>query len=149
MKVKDCMCDDVCCAKPETTVSDVAKMMSQNHIGSVPICDDNNCLCGIVTDRDILLRTVACNKNAETTPISEIMTCDVCSCKEDDEVTNAESKMCQEQIRRLPVCDSNNHVIGILTIGDLCNNDQKLGPNQVNQTIKNICESKYDEKNSE
>ena len=51
MKVKDCMCDNVCCAKPEATVSDVAKLMSKNHIGSIPICDDNNCLCGIVTDR--------------------------------------------------------------------------------------------------
>ena len=36
MKVKDCMCDDVCCAKPETTVSDVAKLMSKNHVGSIP-----------------------------------------------------------------------------------------------------------------
>ena len=142
MKVKDCMCDDVCCAKPETTVSDVAKLMSKNHVGSIPICDDNNCLCGIVTDRDILL-------NASTTPISEIMTCDVCSCTGDDEVTNAESKMCQEQIRRLPVCDTNNHVIGILTIGDLCHNDKELGAQQVNQTIKNICECKPNEKNAE
>ena len=77
------------------------------------------------------------------------MTCDVCSCEQDDEVTNAETKMCQEQIRRLPVCDSNNHVIGILTIGDLCNNDQRLGANQVDQTIKNICECKPNAKNAE
>ena len=130
-------------------VVELAKLMSKNHVGSIPICDDNNCLCGIVTDRDILLRTVACNKDANTTPISEIMTCNVCSCTGDDEVTNAETKMCQEQIRRLPVCDTNNHVIGILTIGDLCNNDRELGTQQVNQTIKNICECKPNEKNAE
>ena len=149
MKVKDCMCDNVCCVKPETKITDVAKLMSENHIGCIPVCDSNNCICGILTDRDILLRTVAWNKNAETTPISEIMTCNVCCCMQDDEVTNAETKMSKEQIRRLPVCDNNNHVIGILTIGDLCNNDKQLGANQVNQTIKNICECKPNEKNAE
>ena len=77
------------------------------------------------------------------------MTCNVCCCMQDDEVTNAETKMSKEQIRRLPVCDNNNHVIGILTIGDLCNNDKQLGANQVNQTIKNICECKPNEKNAE
>ena len=56
MKVKDCMCNDVCCVKPETKINEVAKIMSQNHIGCVPVCDQNNCICGIITDRDILLR---------------------------------------------------------------------------------------------
>ena len=47
MKVKDCMCNDVCCVKPETKINEVAKIMSQNHIGCVPVCDQNNCICGI------------------------------------------------------------------------------------------------------
>ncbi len=149
MKVKDCMCNDVCCAKPETTVSDIAKLMNKYHIGSIPICDENNCLCGIVTDRDILLRTVACNKNAETTPISEIMTCDVCSCSDTDEISNAETKMSQKQIRRLPVCDDKNHVIGILTLGDLYNHEQNIGINEVNKTVKDICECKPNAQNAE
>ena len=67
MKVKDCMCTEVCCVKPETTVHDVAKLMCQNHIGSIPVCDTNNCLCGIVTDRDIILRSIACDKDVKTT----------------------------------------------------------------------------------
>ena len=45
MKVKDCMCNDVCCVKPETKINEVAKIMSQNHIGCVPVCDQNNCIC--------------------------------------------------------------------------------------------------------
>ena len=53
MKVKDCMCNDVCCVKPETKINEVAKIMSQNHIGCVPVCDQNNCICGIITDRDM------------------------------------------------------------------------------------------------
>ncbi len=143
------MCNDVCCVKPETSVSDVAKLMSQYHIGSIPICDNQNCICGIVTDRDILLRTVACNKNANTTPVSEVMTTNVWTCTQNDEVRQAQNQMSQKQIRRLPVCDDNNHVIGILTIGDLCQNEQQIGTQEVGQTIGNICDCNQTQQNAQ
>ena len=139
MKVKDCMCEDVCCVRPETKIQEVAKLMNQHHIGCVPVCDDNNCICGIVTDRDIILRCVACNKDTNQTPASAIMTCNVTTCKQEDEMTNAQTKMEQKQIRRLPVCDSNNQVVGILTLGDLAHFDTKLGKQQVCTTFENIC----------
>lgn len=148
MKVKDCMCNDVCSVRPETKISEVAKLMGEHHIGCIPVCDTNNCICGIVTDRDLLLRSVCCNKDANTTPISDIMTCNVCTCKEDDEMTNAETKMSQNQIRRLPVCDKNNKVIGILTIGDLANHGTQLGNSEVFTTIENICNC-HSNKNAE
>ena len=139
MKVKDCMCNDVCCVKPETKIQEVAKLMSENHIGCIPVCDENQCICGIVTDRDVLLRCVVCNKDTNQTPVSDIMSCNVCTCKEDDEITNAETKMGQNQIRRLPVCDDKNKVVGILTLGDLAQNDQEIGKQQVCSTLENIC----------
>ena len=91
MKVKDCMCTDVCCVKPETKISDIAKIMCEKHIGSVPVCDSNDCLCGIVTDRDIILRTVACEKDLRNTQVSDIMTKDVCACQENEEMEKAQS----------------------------------------------------------
>lgn len=139
MKVKDCMCKDVCCVKPETKISDVAKLMNEHHIGCIPVCDNNNCICGILTDRDILLRTVACNKDTNQTCACDIMTTKICTCNENDEMTNAESTMSKEQIRRLPVCDQNNHVVGILTIGDLAHFDKELGEKEVCSTINGIC----------
>ncbi len=139
MKVKDCMCEDVCCVRPETKIQEVAKLMNQHHIGCVPVCDDNNCICGIVTDRDIILRCVACNKDTNQTLASDIMTCNVTICKQDDEMTNAQTKMEQKQIRRIPVCDSNNQVVGILTLGDLAHFDTQLGKQQVCTTFENIC----------
>lgn len=140
MKVKDCMCNDVCCVKPNTNLNQVAKLMSENHIGCIPVCDDNNCICGIVTDRDILLRAVACEKDTQNCPVCDVMSTNVCTCKEDDDMTNAESKMSQNQIRRLPVCDKNNKVIGILTMGDLAQNDRELGKQEVCNTIEGICD---------
>ncbi len=149
MKVNECMCKDVCCIKSDTKLNEVAKLMSENHIGCIPVCDQNNSICGIVTDRDILLRSVACEKDPKTTPVSEVMTCDVCTCKQDDEMTNAESMMAQNQIRRLPVCDEQNHVIGILTLGDLAQNNSDLGKNEVCTTIENICNCNGQVKNAE
>lgn len=148
MKVKECMCDDVCCVKPETKIKEVAKLMSENHIGSIPVCDQNQCICGIVTDRDILLRCVACDKDTNQTSVSEIMSCNVCTCKEDDDITNAQTQMSQNQIRRLPVCNSKNEVVGILTLGDLAQNTQSIGQQQVNETIANICNC-HQNKNAE
>ena len=137
MKVKDCMCEDVCTIKPESTLRDVAKMMSEKHIGCMPVCDSNNCVCGIITDRDLVLRGIACNKDINNTKVSDIMTCNVCSCSETDDITNAETKMGQKQIRRLPVCDENNKIVGILTIGDLAN--KKVNQEELCTTLEDIC----------
>lgn len=148
MKVKECMCNDVYCVKPDTNLNQVAKLMSENHVGCIPVCDENDCICGIVTDRDILLRAVACEKDTKNCPVSDVMTCNVCTCTEDDEMTNAESKMSQNQIRRLPVCDKNNKVVGILTLGDLAQYDRELGKQEVCTTLENICNCNG-EKNAE
>lgn len=139
MKVKECMCNDVACVKPDCSLNQVAKLMNEKHVGCIPVCDEDNCICGIVTDRDILLRAVACEKDTKTCKVSDVMTCNVCTCTEDEEMTNAESKMAQNQIRRLPVCDQNNKVIGILTLGDLAQNDREIGEQQVCTTIEEIC----------
>ena len=140
MKVKDCMCNDVCSVKPDTKVCEVAKLMKQNHIGAIPVCDDNKMICGIVTDRDIVLRSVACDKDVKNIPVSDIMTCNIYTCTQDDEMQSAENTMAKNQVRRLPVCDTNNNVIGILTLEDLINNDNKIGKEHVFATIEGICD---------
>ena len=114
--------------------------MSNNHIGSIPVCDSNNCICGMITDRDILLRSIVCEKDPKNTPVSDIMSCNVCTCTEDDEISNAETKMSQNQIRRLPVCNEKNEVVGILTVGDLVQQDRKIGKQEVYTTLENICD---------
>ncbi len=68
------------------------------------------------------------------------MSLNVYTCKENDDITNAQMKMDENQVRRLPVCDDNNKVIGILTIGDLAQNNQQLAKEQINTTMKNICD---------
>ena len=137
MKVKDCMCGEVCCVKPETKVYEIAKLMNDNHIGCVPVCDQNNCIVGMITDRDIILRSIACDKDVKNTPASEIMTCNVCTCNQNDDIWDAECKMATNQIRRIPVVD-NNKVIGILTLGDLAANEA-VDESELCDTMECIC----------
>ena len=146
MKLKDCMQIDVYCLKPENTVEDCAKIMSDNHIGCVPICDDKECIVGLVTDRDIILRSVACNKDYKTTPISEIMTTNVCYCNYDLDVEDAQKIMRDNRIRRLPIIDNNKKIVGIITIGDLAKNNG-VNKTETSETFESIC--KYDNKNAE
>lgn len=147
MKVKDCMCTEVCYAKPETTIYDIAKLMETNQIGCIPVCDGNNCIVGLVTDRDIVLRTIACGKDAKTTPVSEIMTTNVWCCDIDEDIYDVENKMSTNQVRRLPVLQ-NNKVVGIITLGDLAHWDKEIGREEFCATVENICDCNGQVKNS-
>ena len=138
MKVKDCMCGEVCCVKPETKVYEIAKLMNENHIGCVPVCDQNNCIVGMITDRDIILRSIACDKDVKSTNASDIMTCNVCTCNQNDDISDAERKMAKNQIRRIPVVD-NNKVIGMLTLGDLAHYNEEIGEDYFCTTVEDIC----------
>ena len=103
MKVKDCMCNHVNFVKPETTIRDCAKMMCECHIGCTPVCDDTNKLVGIVTDRDIILRSVACGKDSKNTKASEIMTCNTTCCDCNEEISEVTKNMGKTGVRRVPV----------------------------------------------
>ena len=147
MKISECMTQDVCFVKPDCNTYDAARIMCENHMGCIPVCNDEKNVVGILTDRDILLRAVACNKETKTTPVSEIMTTNVYTCNSEKEVTEAQNLMAQNQIRRVPVVDEANKVVGILTMGDLAKHDKKIGQQNVCTTIQNICNCQGSTKN--
>jgi len=146
MKVKDCMCTNIYYVTPNNTIKDCAKLMCDNHVGCIPVCDTTSNIVGLITDRDIILRTIACDKDVNNTPVSEVMTCKVRSCDSELDIKEAEELMSKNQIRRLPVVDNNNKIIGIITLGDLAKN-KNVNSNEVTDTFQNIC--KNDEKNAE
>lgn len=149
MKVKECMCTQVACVTPQDTITNVAKVMETNHVGCVPVCEGSQQICGIITDRDIVLRAVATGKNLAQTMASEIMTTNPYTCKQDEDMQKAQDTMTRNQVRRLPVCDNQQRVIGMLTFGDIANNGQELGQEQVCQTVEGICNCNGQFKNAE
>ena len=146
MKVNECMCKEVIYVKPEDNLCTVAKLMSEKHIGCVPVCGNEKQIVGLVTDRDVLLRSIACDKDCSQTKVSEIMTTNVCCCDSNSEISEAQNMMSQWQIRRIPVVE-NSKLVGIITMGDLVNN-QKVSNQEVSQTVSNICKCGKDAKNN-
>jgi len=110
------MTTDVRTVTPNATVKDAAQIMHNVNVGSVPVVE-NNRLVGIVTDRDIVLRTIAKGQDPNT-KVCDIMSRNVKTITPDTEVHEAAEIMAQKQIRRLPVVDNGN-LVGIVSIGDL------------------------------
>lgn len=117
MKVRDIMTDKVEIVSPDTGVESVAKLMAENNIGSVPVCQDKTIL-GLITDRDIVIRTVAKGENPATMKAKDVMSTDIISVSPDTDAHEAADKMSEYQIKRLPVIE-NGKLAGIIALGDL------------------------------
>lgn len=115
--LREIMTTDVTCCNPQDQVSQVAQEMKRLNVGSIPVCDHQQNVIGVVTDRDIAIRCVAENKPA-TTPIQEVMSQNVVTATPDMSVDKAAHLMAEKQIRRLPVVE-NGQIAGIVAIGDL------------------------------
>ena len=129
MKVCDIMSDKVVSIGLDEPVSAAAKLMKRSNIGAVPVCDGQNRLRGMLTDRDIVTRCVAAELDPGTVPVSEIMSRGVVTVSPFDEVEHAAKTMSTDQVRRLPVLDGGK-LVGMVTLCDMarnCNCDMEAG----------------------
>ena len=117
MKVSDVMSTDVETVRPDQMVREAARFMLQADAGSIPVTEGNR-LVGMITDRDIAVRGVALGYGPET-PVSELMTSGVVSAQADELIEEAARKMGEAQVRRLPVIDHDQRLVGIVSLGDL------------------------------
>lgn len=117
MRCSEIMTRDVRTATREMTLRDVAVMMHEGDMGSVPVVEDGR-LIGIVTDRDIVVRCIAEGRVAET-PINEAMTTEIFSVKPDDFAFEAVRLMGDKQVRRIPVITNDGTLAGIISMADI------------------------------
>ncbi|MEJ8553779.1 CBS domain-containing protein [Tepidibacter sp. Z1-5] len=119
MKVRDIMTSDVSYVTVNADITKVADIMKSLDVGIVPVCDENKNPVGVITDRDIVLRSVSENNNVDQ-HVGNIMSRNIVSVNSDTDAHEAAELMAQNQIRRLPVVE-NNKIVGILSLGDLAN----------------------------
>lgn len=136
MKVKDAMTREIKIAREDSTIEYIANEMKDLNIGSIPVCDLNNRLLGIVTDRDIVVRGLSQGKGENHT-IKDVMTKNPISVSSDTDLDEATKLMSQHQIRRLPVVD-NGTLVGILAIGDVAVRDNFV--NEAGDALSSISE---------
>ncbi|MDO8387263.1 MAG: CBS domain-containing protein [Polaromonas sp.] len=115
--VTDVMTRNVRTLSPSSTIADAAMAMEELDVGVIPVCESDKLL-GMVTDRDIVVRAVAQGLGGDT-PLSKVMSTDIRSAREDDDLDTVLADMASSQIRRLPVLDGEERLIGIISIGDI------------------------------
>jgi CBS domain-containing protein len=118
MQVRDVMTKSVACVRPDVTIQSAAAKMRDLDVGVLPICEDDK-LVGMVTDRDIVIRSVAEGSAPMMASVHTVMTPDVVICHESDSVEEAARIMSERQIRRLVVLGQDGHLAGIVSLGDL------------------------------
>ena len=119
MKVKDAMHNGVDWVNPDTPVVELAKLMREHDIGAIPI-GDNDRLIGMVTDRDIVCKGLALDGfNPSRATARDVMTPGIHCCGEDDDLSKAVRHMETLKIRRLPVINNNERMVGMLALGDV------------------------------
>src|SRR4051794_34724361 len=103
MNIRDIMTTGVSTATPETTLEEIATMMKKENVGAIPIVDEDEELCGMLTDRDIVMRCVAEGCNPADTRAEDILTEDLHVIEVDEDIDAATELMSRHQVRRLPV----------------------------------------------
>jgi len=116
--VQDLMTRNPRTMSPQDTLADAAKVMDELNVGVVPVCEGDR-LCGMVTDRDIVVRGLARDADPRSCKLSEVMSGHVRTARQDDDVDEVLSEMATAQIRRMAVVDGQDKLVGILSIGDI------------------------------
>lgn len=117
MKVSDVMTANPSTCPVSTTLADAARMMRDESIGDVLVCDDDNRLVGIVTDRDLVVRGLA-NGNVDMLTLGDVCSSDVTTVTTDTPTSDVVRLMADRAVRRIPVVDDGRPV-GIVSLGDL------------------------------
>jgi len=103
----------------DMSAQEAARLMSENQIGFLPICDIGRRPLGVVTDRDLALRVCADNLQAGSTFLNAIMTHDPLCCRDNSSVEHAEELMLQRKRRRILLLDQHGRIVGLITLADV------------------------------
>jgi CBS domain-containing protein len=117
MRISEVMTTEVEKVRADQTAREAASFMLRADAGSIPVCDGDRVI-GMITDRDIAVRGVAEGRGPDT-PVSELMSDGIVCAHEDDDVQAVAQRMSEEQVRRMPVVDSEERLVGIVSLGDL------------------------------
>lgn len=117
--IREVMTPDPRTISPQESVQRAAQMMDELNVGAIPVCDGDR-LVGMITDRDITVRSVAAGQAPDATCVADVMSTDVRTCTSNQEVGEVMHQMGDVQIRRVPVIDQDSHrLVGIVSLGDM------------------------------
>jgi CBS domain-containing protein len=136
--VREVMTSNPTCALPTDTVHRVAQLMKSENVGPIPVVESHNSkkLVGIVTDRDLVLKVLAEGRNGQDTTVEAVMSRNPVSCRENDNLDQAYQAMSQHQIRRIPIVNDRNEIVGIIAQADIATRVEQ--PNKTAEVVEEI-----------
>lgn len=126
--IRDVMTSDPSTVGRDENIRRAAQIMKDQDTGVVPVVDGKK-IVGMVTDRDIVVRLIAEGRDPSTVKVSDVMTTTVRSVREDASIDDVLTLMTSAEIRRVPVVNRNDEIVGIVSIGDIAKTDadRKVG----------------------
>ena len=121
--VRDAMTEDPRSIGASASVVEAARLMREEHIGSLPVTEDER-LVGMITDRDITTRVVAESAAPETTSVGDVFSRDLVSVEPNNDLDEALQLMARHQVRRLPVVE-NGRLVGMVAQADIALKDSE------------------------
>ena len=120
-KCNEVMTKNPVCCLPDDVATKAAELMKSENIGSIPVIENAQTkkLIGIVTDRDLVLKVVAVGLDAKSTKVETVMTGKVVTCHAEDDLQKALDAMSENQLRRIPIVDGDNKILGIIAQADV------------------------------
>jgi len=139
MKVEQVMTKDPTCCLPSESVQHAASIMRDEHIGSVPVLDNeqHGKIVGVVTDRDLCMNVVAEGRDPQAVQVEQCMTTKVVTCSPGDSVERVTELMRENQIRRIPVVDDKRELVGIVALADVVER-ARVKTTETHETLKKI-----------
>ena len=136
-KVREVMTDRPRCVTPETPISEAARLMKSDDVGSLPILEGER-LTGIVTDRDIVLQAVAEEKDPRGMPVREVASRELVTIGPEEDLSEALRLMANHQVRRIPVVDEDSRLVGIVAQADIAREVKDKDSGQMLQGISQM-----------
>jgi len=125
--VRDVMTPNPECVTEKDSLRDVARIMKDQDTGVVPVVDGGRKIIGMITDRDIVVRCVAEGKNPLDAHVNDVMSKSVRKVRDDATVNDVIGMMKSSEIRRVPVVNQNDEIVGIVSMGDIATDGSERG----------------------
>jgi CBS domain-containing protein len=140
MQVRDIMTDNPACRRPDTSLQDVARMMTECDCGAIPVmsADGSNNVAGIITDRDIVVRSLAEGRDPLQLRAGDCMTPTVFTVRADSTLEDCLNLMESRQIRRVVVTDSAGNICGMVSQADVA---RHAGEEDTAEVVREISEA--------
>lgn len=146
MKIDEVMTSDPACCVRGDTAQKAAMIMLDLNVGVIPVLEDEDSrkLVGLVTDRDLCMEVVALGSDPSKVKLEDCMTTVLVTCHHNDDVEHVLQLMQQNQVRRIPVVDDQERIMGIVATSDmvLC---ADLTPEEIDETLQDISEPSLEE----